>query len=152
MDIGYITEHTGALRLFNSNIEVPSKEHDMTCTEMNIFASELTLMFTNFELAPCMKVVVYGNTQHSCEAPSQDVCSKTFCGNNALVNFKEDKCVCSCKHGYVGDPYHFCYGESDDQENHDAPRGINHLFIHYNPLTIYYPPTLTVKAQWPAAL
>ena len=126
--IEYVNAISGNEFNFDMSIQIPP-QNEAPCVNMNIAASNLTLILTNFELAPCMKVVVYGSPQQSCEKPSQDVCAMTYQADNTEVVLKEDKCESSCLDGFTGDPYDLCYKD----EGYTPP--VN------TPIGAYDPPT-----------
>ena len=134
IDIEHVNAISGDEMNGSTRIQIPS-QNEASCVDINFFASHLILTLTNFELAPCMKVVVYGYPQQTCEKPSDDVCAKTYHADNSELVFKEDKCELSCLDGFTGDPYDNCYPPSPDYGYDPYAPPVN------IPIGAYDPPT-----------
>lgn len=117
-----------SVSLCGSNAICITNDHFVTCTCQEGYTGrpdDLTLgchrisheCFSN-EMCPSNSICVHGPDDINI---CQDPCKQFLCGENAVCSSSNHRAQCTCRPGFIGDPFHMCLDPDECKIDQDCP-------------------------------
>lgn len=117
-----------SVNLCGPNAICLTNEHFVTCTcdegftgrpsDANVGCHKISNECFTDEQCPSNAICVHGpNEINIC----QDPCKQFLCGENAICSSLNHRAQCSCRPGFIGDPFHMCLDPDECKNDKECP-------------------------------